>query len=234
MNARPFLFYAVLADAFDTSTPLSRTKYQSSGAPPGTEVMSQDEPAVIARLCDGYAWREFETTSPALATQVKKSRVAMILRGEPVHDAELEFLRTSLGLLSYLLDCGGLAVYDPQTLRWHTRAEWHDKLATHVDPNMHAVILSSEEPRSDHMWLHTRGMRKFGKPDLSVHDVAPNMMEGAVDFCSRMIDHLGRGGTVEDGAPVKMAMLPPGGHVRLQGSLDDPDFNNVHLELVWK
>jgi hypothetical protein len=30
-----------------------------------------------------------------------------------------------------------------------------------------------------------------------------------------------------------MATLPPGGAARHGGDLDDPDFNNVHLEIVW-
>jgi hypothetical protein len=41
------------------------------------------------------------------------------------------------------------------------------------------------------------------------------------------------GGMPADGETIQMKSLPAGGVVRHRGDLDDPDFNNVHVEIEW-
>lgn len=232
-GGNPLLFFAVLG-TFDTSTPLSASKYASKGAPPGIEVMTQDEPQVLARLRSGWAWDQFTHAQPDVAKRVTTAPMAFLLRGSPRDQRSLEYLRDAIGLLTYLVDCGGLAVNDPQTLRWYSANQWREQIFGNDDPNAHATILvSPDENAPGRSWFHTRGMRKFGRPDLSVHGVTDNMREGVADFCERMVQHQALGAVIPDGMPVKMAMLPPGGKLYRAGHLEDPDFNNEHLELRW-
>ena len=45
----------------------------------------------------------------------------------------------------------------------------------------------SEEPAGGR-WYHSRGMLKFGRPDLSVHQVAAELESAAVDLSDRFIE----------------------------------------------
>jgi hypothetical protein len=52
-------------------------------------------------------------------------------------------------------------------------------------------------------------------------------------LCGRFIEHQAFGAVIPEGQSVRMASLPPDGVAHHGGDLDDPDFNNVHVELVW-
>ena len=101
-------------------------------------------------------------------------------------------------------------------------------------PRHHVVILTSEEAGGGSLtWFHTRGLRKFGRPDLSVPRVPPQHREAVIDLCHRFIEFQAFGGIIGEGQEVHMKTLPSGMTCHHAGDLDDPDFNNVHLEAVW-
>jgi hypothetical protein len=89
----------------------------------------------------------------------------------------------------------------------------------------------SEDSNPDSRWYHTRGMRKFGRPDLSVHGVTPDLETGVEDLLNRFIEMLAFGAVVPDGQAIKLASLPHGWRCFHRGSLEDADFNNTHLEI---
>ena len=232
------LFYAVYGE-IDASARLSRSRYRSNGAPDGIDVMSygpSKHPDVPGSFCKGYLWDEFAASDPKLAAIVERCEHCMILRGTPNDSTTLNYLRDTVGLITYLLDHGGCAVYDPLMFRWWDTSEWKQQIfepAASV-PHNHTVILVSDEEDPSLKWFHTRGMRKFGRPDISVHNVASNLQDGVIDLCNRLIEHQAFGHVVRDGQQVKMASLPSGGVIRHRGDLDDPDFNNVHLDVSWQ
>jgi hypothetical protein len=77
-------------------------------------------------------------------------------------------------------------------------------------------------------------LRKFGRPDLSVHNVPPSLQEGVIDLCNRFIEFQAFGGVIEEGQGIRMRGLPEGMTCHHGGDLDDPDFNNVHVEITWR
>jgi hypothetical protein len=97
------------------------------------------------------------------------------------------------------------------------------------------VILTSPEDGgpAGTTWFHTRGLRKFGRPDLSVRRVGPRYHAAVTDLCERFIELQALGGVIADGQKVRMKSLPSGGVCRPGGGPDDPDFNNVHVEVRW-
>ncbi len=97
--------------------------------------------------------------------------------------------------------------------------------------NPHVVVLFTEEDGG--RWLHTRGMIKFARPDLSLHGLAPANHEAALELIQRMIGFQARGGLFQDGAELKIKGAPQGLTCWHGGSMDDPDFNNVHLTIHW-
>jgi hypothetical protein len=233
----PFLFYVVYGE-IDSSAPLSRSTYRSDGIPDGIEVMSYgpgQHPDVPGSFREGYLWDEFVADDPRLARAVAQCEHCMILRGTPTDSTTLDYFRDTVGLVTYLIDRGGCVVYDPLMFRWWQPAEWKQKIFEPAGPvpRHHTVILVSEEDDPSLKWFHTRGMRKFGRPDISVHNVPAELEEGVIDLCNRLIEHQAFGHVVPDGQEIKMASLPSGGVVRHGGDLDDPDFNNVHLDVSW-
>jgi hypothetical protein len=99
------------------------------------------------------------------------------------------------------------------------------------------IILTSDEDESGNgsnplTWFHTRGLRKFGRPDLSVHDVPARHHGAVIELIQRFIEVQAFGGTIAEGQEITMRSLPPGMTCHHGGDLDDPDFNNVHVEIT--
>jgi hypothetical protein len=76
-------------------------------------------------------------------------------------------------------------------------------------------------------------MRKFGRPDIRVHGVVPKHADDVTLLIERFVEFQALGGVIPDGEEIRMKTLPPGGKCKHQGNLEDPDFNNVHVEIVW-
>jgi hypothetical protein len=237
-GGEPFLFYVVFG-AVDTAAGLSSSTYRSDGVATGltlSRYTSSDHAAVLDDFRQGYVWNEFQKGDQALATEDQTVfDVCLQLRGSPADATTLNYLRDSVGLLTFLLDQGGLAVYDPQMFKWWSPAEWRSRIfePAAAVPTHHIAILWSSEDDSERKWFHTRGMRKFGRPDISIHNVDPEREAGVIDLCSRFIQLQAQGGIMPEGQQIRMASLPSGGLVHHRGDLDDPDFNNVHIEISW-
>jgi hypothetical protein len=155
------------------------------------------------------------------------------LAGEVPDPANLDYFRDAVGLVMALLESGGIGVFDPHMFKWWSPEEWRQSAFDPAGPvpRHHVVILTSEDSEPGLKWYHTRGMRKFGRPDLSVHAVTPDIQAGVEDLFNRFIEMLAFGAVVPDGQPIRMASLPQGWRCFHRGTLEDPDFNNTHLEI---
>lgn len=236
-GGRPFLFYVVFG-AFPPMPSLSRQEYRSCGVFPGLQLSHYApgrHPDVLDGFRQGYLWDELERHDPGLAGAVGVADECMMLRGELEDQPDLNYLRDAVGLVTFLLDHGGVAVYDPQMFHWWGPEEWRDRIFRPggAVPRHHAVILTSEEPEDASLtWIHTRGMRKFGRPDLSVHRVPQERREGVIDLCNRFIEFQAFGGVIDEGQEIRTNSLPGGMTCHHAGDQDDADFNNAHVEIT--
>lgn len=233
----PFLFYVVFGD-IDVGTPLSRSKYRSNGIPDGLEVTQYDSDEHADYLNGfrrGHIWEGFKSANSAEAARLEVAGRCLVLHGNPFDPSSLNYLRDAVGLLTFFLDHGGLAIYDPQMFQWWLPAAWREQVfdPAAAVPSHHVVILFSEEDTPDRYWYHTRGMRKFGRPDISVHNVLEAHRGAVGELCNRFIGMQASGATIPEGQEIRMDSLPPGGVVRHSGHLEDPDFNNAHIEILW-
>ena len=230
-----FLFYVVHGPV-DTSAPMSRSKYRSEGVPSDLDVFSYGpdiHPEVPASFCEGYLWEELNQTDPALGTTISKQDSCLILKGTFQDPENLNFFRDTIGLITHFLDNGGVAVFDPQMFRWWSPEQWREHIFSPAapSPRHHATILVSEEPGGTE-WVHTRGLRKFGRPDLSIPSVTIDRKNAVVELCNRFIEHQAFGGIIPEGQEIRMPSLPAGLICRHAGDLEDPDFNNVHVRIA--
>lgn len=237
-GGEPFLFYVVYGE-IDSSIPLSGELYRSEGIPSGIDVMSysvESDVDVIASFRKGYVWDKFVARNPEFAAQVESCQSCIILRGTPTESKTLNYLRDTVGLVTFMLDNGGCAVFDPQVLRWWGPSEWKSKLfdpSTPV-PTQHVVILKSEERSSKRFWFHTRGMRKFGRPDISLHDVTEENAKDALDIINQLISTQAFGEVFSKSQQRTTNFFSSEVLVSRLGGLGDLDFNNYYLELSLK
>lgn len=232
------LFYVAYGN-IELNQPLNYAAYRSAGVPAGVEVWSYDKEKQsegFGRFLEGYVWEQLLISDAPLAHRVKGSTGCVVVRGFVADPPTLDYFRDTIGLLTYLVDRGAVAVYDPYLLKWWDATSWRREVFEPAKPlpRKHTVILDSEdEMLAGTTWLHTRGMCKFGRPDISVHRVAPVYREATIDLIDRFVELQAFGGIVPEGQEIGMNSLPEGGVVRHGGSLDDPDFNNFHFEIVW-
>ena len=217
--------------------PCSRSRYDTPGLPAGLEavlLLRSQKPDAFEAWENGPFGRLLQEAG--LLEAVSGAPAMLQVQGSVSDPDSLAYLRDTIGVVTCLLDQGGVGILDPQALKWWSPAEWTaDIFAAHEpQPRRHVVILVSEdEGNSGLSWYHTRGMRKFGRPDLSIHAVPRDLEPAVVDLFNRFIEMEAFGAIVEEGQPIRMASLPDGLTCHHRGDLDDPDFNNVHIEIVW-
>jgi hypothetical protein len=233
-GGRPFLFYVAFG-APDIPFNISRSQYRCGGVPDGVELMTygpQMHPDTPASFRAGYLWEELQRTEPDLAALLAAQIRCIVLRAELDDSPTLNYLRDCVGLLTWMLDNGCVGLYDPWMFRYWSRQHWHKEVfesATAV-PRHHVTILQSSDG-PDTTWYHTRGMRKFGRPDLSVPNTPVAHREAVIDLINRFIEFQAFGATIEEGREIRIDSLPQGLRCFHRGDLDDPEFNNVHVAI---
>jgi hypothetical protein len=227
------LYYKVHGH-FDGGLKVSRSQHRCSGVPDGLTLKlyrAEKHPEVMAFGTDGLFVDDLTAMGPEASTKVTTATGFAILRGAVEQPDTLDYFRDTVGLVQALMESGGVAVFDPFQLKWWTAEEWSTRAFVPAGsvPRHHVVILFSDE-NDGTRWYHTRGMLKFGRPDISVHGVTPDQHAAVQDLCNRLIERMAFGAVVPDGQVIRMAGLPEW-TCRTLGNLDDPDFNNRRIEI---
>ncbi len=235
-ESNPFLFYVVFGSSVE-DLKLSRSKYRCDEIPQGLELLSygaNSHPEVLDQFRSGYLWEELQLSEPALYEAIAAQQQCVVIRGTLGDGSSLNYFRNTIGLVTCLLDNGGIGIFDPQSFKWWSTENWRNIVFEPAQPLPleHVVILVSEEPDGTH-WFHTRGLRKFGRPDLSIHNVPPQYHRAVVDLFNRFIELQAFGGVIPEGQVIRMESLPADMYCVHSGSEDDPDFNNTHVEVCW-
>ncbi len=235
------VLYYIAYGSMKTPFKIAREKYRFDGVPDGirAEVETRESAGEsFDKPLAGPIGKALEKQmGRGKAKAVRKSDTRVVIDGTVTDPPDLLYLCNTVGLIAYLFDQGAEAVCDVLTARWYDRERWRTDLFlpgqpapfNHIALNKEADK-SKEAPRGS-QWLHTLGMRKFGRPDISVRGVANHYHDAVVQMCGTLIESMAFGLQVPEGYEVKMATLPPGVTCHHAGSLDDPDFNNVHLDV---
>ena len=240
-GAKALVWYQVYGHFPDTIE-ISSSQYRCASVPQGIELANHtrvDQEEIVTRfLKHPFFAASLKRELPQLAGAVETAPECTIIRREVPDSPNLDYLRDVVGLVTWFFDNGALAVLDPQTMTWYDREKWRSQL---FDPNgpvpsHHVVIQYSEEQGgadTNAFWFHTRGMKKFARPDLSVHGARAQNRDAVIDLLNRLVEAQAFGGVITEGQVIKMQSLPEGITCHHAGKLDDPDFNNTHIEIVW-
>jgi hypothetical protein len=212
--------------------------YGSAGLPPGMESTSHHHAAL--RSWEGYPLkgamgRMYKDDAPEAYRLALDAPEIMVVRGTLKDSPATGYLRDTLGVLAGMLDIGGVAILDPQILGLMDADAWRRKYLVRDGAPIrnHLLILRDDEPMPDHSWIHTRGMRKFGRPDISIHQVPNHAIDRAGVLCERLTELQALGMHFADGQTVDVDGLPDGLVAELGGSMNDPQFSNTHVTLRW-
>ncbi len=235
-EARALMVYFVFG-AFAAELELDLSAHGSEGLPEGVEM--RRIPRAMLPHWDGHPLRGalgeiLRAGDPDAFEAARKAPECMMLHGELADSASLAYLRNCLGVVSALLDAGGVSVVDPQTMTIFSADAWRERYTGNgaATPRNHVLILAQDDADGAAR-IKTRGMRKFARPDISVRGVPAADVQRAGALAARLVDLEAQGMRFGDGSTVTAEGLSTELTVRRAGSLDDPEFNNTHLELTW-
>jgi hypothetical protein len=210
--------------------------YGSEGLPDGVELSSHIHTQL--RQWEGYplkgsVGRMFKEDAPEAYRQALDAPEVLVIRGRIPDSADTGYMRDTLGVIAALLDVGGVAILDPQTLNLYDADTWrrHFLVRDGAPIRNHLLILRDAEEQEGRYWIHTRGMRKFGRPDISIRNVSEADSDRAGMLCERLVELEALGARFEEGQELDaddMAFV-----AKLGGGLEDPDFNNTFVEFRW-
>ena len=179
----------------------------------------------------GPMWDELLKADRQMAELVLEQKACTVVQGRFPDPESLDYLRDTIGLVTFLMDHGGVVVYDLQTLALRTAEEWRERVfepAVAV-PLEHVVILHSANDDGTE-WFHTLGMRKFGRPDLSFDGVGKLERAGGVRLFEHCIREQAMGWRIADGAVIGGDFGLGELNAEVGGDVEDLDFNNFHVE----
>jgi hypothetical protein len=213
---------------------ISGTKYRMKRIPEGMKVARLKATDEDCRDFSAGPHMSFLKDRPELAKAVQAAPECTTVFGEITDPPSLDYLRDTVGLITAVVDSGAVAILDVKAALWWTPADWQKYVFAPPIPDVraHVMILISEEENGKGRWLHTRGLRKFGRPDFSAHNVSPENHDAFADAINKLAAAEADGMIFPDGQPITGKRLPQNLVLRKAGSLDDdPEFNNVHFEI---
>ena len=233
-DARAMLLYFVFGE-FPRELKLDIGRHGSAGLPAGVTMHRFDKNTLAhweGHPLRGALGELLRNDDPETFKIARAASECIMLHGEIDDPESLDYLRDTVGVVGALLDVGGKVVVDPQTLALLPAAAWRERHADGgASPREHVLILCHDE--DDGAWVRTRGMRKFARPDISIRRVPQTEVERAGALAMRLVELQAQGMRFVDGTALEAEGVPPGLIAHLGGSLEDPQFNNRHVEFVW-
>lgn len=237
LNYRPLLFYVIFG-VKNEELDVSREKHHVDAFPEGLDFIfynKSEHSEYMSSLIGGSLGDILKEDNSALYEAIQNTDTWAVIRGEVQNDADLDYMRNTIGFVQALLETGAIGVLDLQTFSLLTPEKWTDTIfSKEFNPYDHVVILASETEGGS-LWLHTRGMRKFGRPDISMEGVKNDAVDNAVQVVNQMI-HYGALGTFFS-RPTKFNIHTGLAFVVKPSFIDDmenPDFNNSYYRVLWE
>ncbi len=233
---RPYLYYAVIGIDGEAELEISRSRHRVDEVPAGLVIKAfrrSEHAAEMDQLLGGALGRVLENQDRALYEKAKAGETWLILQGEVQKDDTLDYLRNAVGIVQAALDMGADAVLDLHALRLISPQGWKPFFDPPFSPWEHVAFLWS--PMEDgSFWLHTRGMLKFGRPDIGLEGVPQSEQGRAMDIFKQMVFYGAQGAAFTQNTRLHISehtacML----HPELTGEMDDPDYNNEHYQMTW-
>ncbi|GHT31110.1 hypothetical protein FACS189434_00270 [Bacteroidia bacterium] len=233
---KPFLFYVIFGTSKMDTLSVSRNKHNIDGMPDELELINYNKTKdkdYIEGLYADYFGTLLKEKSADLYKKVKNCENITIVKGEFEDNETFDYLKNTIGIMQAIIETGTVAVLDMQILEWNESQEWTEKYFEPKAPQTlkQAVILFSEE--NGKIWLHTRGMRKFGRPDISIRNVTEKNFDLAKEITNRFIQAFSNGLIPNEKQEIWIKGMEDGVFGKILGDYDNLDFNNYYFEMEF-
>lgn len=236
IDYHPMIFYVIFGVNGEQLN-VSRRIHHVDEFPEGLDLsfFKKDKSSKYMRdLIGGTLGRMLGEQNPIMYEAIKHSDNWAVIRGEVKEDSNLNYMRNVIGFVQALVEKDAIGVLDLQTFTLFTSEEWTDKIfKQEFNPNIHVTILVSQIEDGT-IWIHTRGMRKFGRPDISIKKVPKSEIDNAVQIINQMIFYGALGAFFN-----KIIKLHTQNRLtciirpEFIDDLENPDFNNSYYYILW-
>jgi hypothetical protein len=247
-SSRPALFYLVFGEApASDALNISRVRHHVDAIQPELQVSRHPRHADPAWF-DGWLSSAIGSEIPHVfgvecAPAVYDAKHVTAVRGEFDDPDSLAYLRNTIGVVSAVAEASNaVAILDAHALAWWRPADWRRRFveASGFYIEEQVSIAVTEDPRfRPGIWTHTRGMRKFGRPELQVkhlpgaYDVSNPAIRDSGILINGLANHLAGGAVIEDGQTMRLQTYDS--TIVFFESPDDSEtakhFNNAVLEV---
>ena len=232
---KPFLFYVVFGVSGD-DLKVSGSRHHVDGIPEslGIHALSRPEHAdYLDSFLGGPMGKILSSQDSALYDVCAKAEKCVILKGEIQEDSTLDYMRNVIGIVEAFVENGAVGILDLLTFSLISPADWTGRFfEKDINAQNHVVILCSPEESGKSFWLHTRGMAKFGRPDISVHDVSEDKLNDYKQVIDQMVFYSGKGLFFKGSAKLhtfsgKAFSVTP----EFVNDFENEDFNNAYYNV---
>ena len=233
---QPFVFYVVFGiDA--KRVEISRDKHHVENIPEGIEinyVSKQNDEEYMKGFFAGSLGLVLYDDNPQIYDKANEANNAVIISGNVKNASNFEYMKEVIGIVKAFSENGAVGILDLLNMSFISPSGWDNKyFEKDVDPLAHVTIFVSDDINNPNKcWFHTRGLRKFGRPDLSMHNIDKEDAEEIKKVFDLLIDYAGRGALFKNEVKVK---TPENILFKLKTEyiedFNDSDYNNAHLEI---
>lgn len=234
---KPFLFYAIFGtDNMDRLT-VSKSRHNIDGKPEELKIINysksngEAQKKYIEEFYDDWFGHFLKKKNEELYRKVANCNNITVVTGEFDDNSTLNYLKNTVGIVQAITETNITAVLDLQIIEWFEKEEWSDRFFAAGLPNVfkHVRILLSDD--NNRIWLHTRGMRKFGRPDLSIRNLTPDKKETATELINRFVEAFAYGMIPDETKEIRIKGMERGVYGKILGNYENPDFNNFYFEI---
>lgn len=239
------LFYLVVGPP-PVEPALSRSRHHVDAIEPELDVRAhrrEDAPEWFAGWFDGPIATSLDGVFGPAAGDVRAAGALTTVRGVFDDRDSLDYVRNTIGVVSAIAEAGAIALFDAVALTWWRPAMWQECFVARSEFRIaeQIQVIASDDPEfRPGLWMHTRGMAKFARPEVQVKHVPDETRalgpatRKAGQLVNRIAEHLALGAVIRDG----QTMGFPGMQSKVV-FIETPDdseglrhFNNAALEVV--
>lgn len=218
--------------------------FQEADPPDGCQVDFKTEPSEVAEsswpLNEPPSSDLLAASDGAVVARAREATSVAMLVGQRVDPTDAMTFYTEITMILDILalDPSCLAIVDLKTASIYSPESWTARITKPLCDGVFDItshIIQQAIPQDDGLfWLSTRGMIKFGKPELSIHDLAEEQLAEVNEVLNTLAGTIILENEVPpDGKEVVLGGTPLGCKAAHQGTYEDDDFwRNVHVELV--
>lgn len=232
IDYKPFLFYVVFGVSEDNMQ-VSKSKHHVDEIPAGIDIMCVNRTNnndYIENFFQGAIGSIIKESNEELYNKCREQETCVVIQGAAIEDATFDYMKNLIGVMQAFVENGAVGILDLLTFSLFSPKAYTDKFfEKDINAQDHVVILVSKT--NDKYWLHTRGMSKFGRPDISMEDVSEDKLALCQKLINQMIYFGGEGAVFKE--QIKINVAPEESYIvrtEFINDFENDDFNNAYYK----